>query len=567
MSIKTSSETAVEMVTASQSDLTTLSPSTGFRKGSAFWLTFIAVLVCTFVSALDLTAVSVALPTITESLHGGDKFVWIGSAYGLSSAAILPLSGRLADAFGRRPVMLAFVGLFLLGSALSGAAQNMNMLIAARTVQGIGSGGILNLSEIIVSDLVPLAERGMFMGIISSVWAVASGVGPPIGGVLAQANAWRWIFYVNLPLTGIAFILVLLFLRVRTPPGTMRDKLGRLDLFGNVIIIAGTTLALISLTWGGVTYKWTSAHTLATMIIGLVLMGAFFVYEWLVPQDPSIPWEVVGNRTTVSAYIATFFHSIASTAVFYYLPVYFQACMGSSPLRSSVQGLPIALAISPFALAAGTLVQALQKYRWVNVLAWALAVVGFGLFSTLDATSSTGKCVGFQIILAAALGLLYTATIFPTLAPLPVSRTASALAFFSFARTFAQTWGVTIGSTVLQNRLASTLPAQFTAQSPSGAQIAYAAIPVISGLDEPLRTQVRNAFANSLKTVWLVMVGMSGAGVLSLLLMKEVPMQKETDATFGLDDRTQSAVQDSEKAASATENVAERSTLDTTTQA
>ena len=141
----------------------------------------------------------------------------------------------------------------------------------------------------------------------------------------------------------------------------------------------------------------------------------------------------------------------------------------------------------------------------------------------------------------------YTATIFPTLAPLPVSRTASALAFFSFARTFAQTWGVTIGSTVLQNRLASTLPAKFTAQFPSGAQIAYAAIPVINTLEEPLRTEVRNAFAASLKTVWLVMVGMSGAGLLSVALMRELPMQKETDAMFGLEDRSQSAALDSEK--------------------
>lgn len=142
----------------------------------------------------------------------------------------------------------------------------------------------------------------------------------------------------------------------------------------------------------------------------------------------------------------------------------------------------------------------------------------------------------------------YTATIFPTLAPLPVARTASALAFFSFARTFAQTWGVTIGSTVLQNRLARTLPAEFAAQFPSGAQIAYAAIPVIGGLKEPLQTEVRKAFAESLKTVWLVMVGMSGAGLLSVALMREVPMQQVTDETYGLEDRSQGAVQDSEKA-------------------
>ena len=517
MSAKASFEAAVEPSSASQSDVTTPSPSTGFRKGSAFWLTFIAVLVCTFVSALDLTAVSIALPTITESLNGGSKFVWIGSAYGLSSAAILPLSGRLADAFGRRPVMLAFVGLFLIGSALAGASQNMDMLIAARSessnhlqlptvphvphptaVQGIGSGGILNLSEIIVSDLVPLAERGMFMGIISSVWAIASGMGPPIVSVAVICVVYGALIYlvcvrvvllprrmhgvgfsvssrpsavhvclsdcridVNLPLTGIAFILVLLFLRVRTPPRSIGEKLSRLDivyvvngvfnislcssdhvvLSGNVIIIAGTTLALIGLIWGGVAYAWTSAHTLTTLVIGLVLMGAFFVYEWLVPQDPSIPWEVVGNRTTVSAYVpcsilspqrtesATAISGRSSTAshpppcfvsnlgayrvrMFLssrhtdYLPVYFQACMGSSPLRSSVQGLPTALVIAPFAFVAGTLVQIVQKYRWANVLAWCLALVGFGLFSTLDASSTMGKWVGFQIVLAAAIGLL-----------------------------------------------------------------------------------------------------------------------------------------------------------------
>ena len=124
--------TALKLTSTVDSDVTA-NPASGFRKGSAFWLTFIAILVCSFVSALDLTAISIALPTITDSLSGGDKFVWVGSAYGLASAASLPLSGRLADAFGRRPVMLASVGLFFIGSALSGAAQNMDMLIGARS--------------------------------------------------------------------------------------------------------------------------------------------------------------------------------------------------------------------------------------------------------------------------------------------------------------------------------------------------------------------------------------------------------------------------------------------------
>ncbi|TBU37746.1 major facilitator superfamily domain-containing protein [Dichomitus squalens] len=348
MSSDSSPATAQKPTVTVDSD-TISNPASGFRKGSAFWLTFIAILVCSFVSALDLTAISIALRTITDSLNGGDKFVWVGSAYGLASAASLPLSGRLADTFGRRPVMLASVGLFFLGSALSGASQSMDMLIGARTVQGIGSGGILNLSEIIVSDLVPLLERGMFMGIISGVWDWPPDCESLVGAAFAQANAWRWILYLNLPLTGIAFVLVLLFLRVRMPPGTIGDKLAHLDTIGNLIIIAGTTVALIGLTWGGVAYKWTSPHTLATLVIGFVFIGMFFVYERLVPNEPSIPWEVVSDRTTLAAYIGTFFHGLTSTAVFYYLPTYFQACRGSSPLRSSVELLPITLVIAPFA--------------------------------------------------------------------------------------------------------------------------------------------------------------------------------------------------------------------------
>ncbi|TFK85585.1 MFS general substrate transporter [Polyporus arcularius HHB13444] len=509
---------------------------TGYHKGSAFWLSFLAIIVCTFVSALDVTAISTALPTITKDLGGGDKYVWVGAAYGLASAAILPLSGRLADAFGRRPVMLSAVALFSLGSALSGATQNMNMLVAARTVQGIGGGAILNLSDIIISDLIPLAERGMYMGIFALTWALASGVGPPIGGALAQASAWRWTFYLNLPLTGFAFALVLFFLRVKTPPGSLKEKLSRIDAFGNLFIIAGTTLVLIGLNWGGTRYAWSEAHVLATLIIGFVLIGAFFLYEWRVPKEPSIPWQVVAHRTTVAAYLGTFFHGVASVSLFFYLPVYLQACLGASPLRSSVDLLPSTLIISPFALLAGASVQMVQKYRWVNFLTWIFMIIGYGLLSTLREDSSTGHWVGFQVVVAAGIGLGFTATVFPVLAPLPVSRTAAALAFFAFSRTFAQTWGITIGSTILQNRLTKNLPLEFNALFPDGVQIAYAAIPVIGTLEEPLRTEVRRAFAESLAVIWQTMIGISGLGLLSVLLMREVPMGKTADDTYGLEE-------------------------------
>ncbi|KAI0921395.1 hypothetical protein AcW1_004613 [Taiwanofungus camphoratus] len=506
----------------------------GMRKGPNFWLTFVAVVVSMILSALDLTAVSTALPTITDDLKGGDSFSWVGSAYALSSTAILPLSGRLADIFGRRPVMLVSIVFFALGSALAGAAQNMHMLIAARAVQGVGGGGIINLAEIIVSDLVPLAERGIYQGILGLTWAFASGIGPPIGGAFAEKASWRWLFYLNLPLTGIAFVLVLLFLRVRTPGGSVRTKLARVDWLGNLIVIAGTTLAIMGLTWGGIRYPWTSVHVLAPLIIGLVLIVCFFIYESQVPDEPTMPWDILTNRTTVGGFMTTLVHGITSISIIYYMPVFFQACLGASPLRSSVQMLPTALVIAPFALVTGGTTQVISRYRPANIAGWVLTVVGFGVLTLLRANSSEGQWIGYQILAAAGTGLIFPAPIFPILAPLPVSRTAAALAFFAFLRAFGQTWGVTIGSTILQNELKKKLPADFVSQFPQGSEIAYAAIPQIGSLPEPLRTQVRTAFASSIDVIWKTMIGIAGLGLLSTLLLKEIPMAQHTDDSFGL---------------------------------
>lgn len=523
-------------------------PSGAARKGSAFWLTFLALITSTFLSALDMTSVGTALPTITADLHGGDDYSWVGSAYALSSTAVLPLSGALADIFGRRPVMLGAVLFFAIGSALSGSSQNMNMLIAARTVQGIGGGSIINLTEIITSDLVPLAERGLYQGLIGLTWALACGVGPPVGGAFASSASWRWLFYMNLPLAGIALVLVWFFLRVRAPEGSVREKFSRIDWTGNAIIVAGTTLAIVGLTFGGIRFPWNSAQVLAPLIIGLALVAAFLVYEAKVPKEPTIPWEVLNNRVTFSAYLGTFVHGVTSMAIIYYLPVYFQAVLGSSAIRSGVQTLPTALVISAFALACGISVQIFQRYMPVNVLGWVLMIIGFGIATLLKAGASTAQWVGFQVVVSAGIGLLFPAPVFPILAPLPVERTASALAFFAFVRSFAQTWGITIASTVLQNELKKQLPAAFVAQFPGGVEIAYAAIPVVGTLPEPLRSQVRVAFADSIDVIWKVMIGVAGAGLLSVLLMKEVPMHTEKDDTYGLS-VGQQAVVDEEKGA------------------
>ncbi|KAI9066150.1 MFS multidrug transporter [Trametes sanguinea] len=522
-------------MSASHSSTPPSTTPTKSPKGSAFWLSFLAIVVCNVLSALDVTAVSTTLPTIIHDLNGDNDFVWVGAAYGLASTAMLPCCGRLADVFGRRPVMLLSVAFFFLGSALSGAAQSMAMLIAARTIQGIGGGGITNMCSIIVSDLVPLVERGAYQGMIVLSWALAAALGPIVGGSLAQRASWRWLFYINLPLGGIAFVLVAVFLRVRTPPGSFKEKLGRVDWIGNAIVVAGTTLALVALTWGGVTYDWSSVHVLVPLITGAGLIASFFLYEAIIPPEPTVPLDIVKNRTSLGGYLETFFHGIVSIAIIYYLPVYFQACKLSSPIASAVKVFPLAIFSPTFSMLSGVLVKKMNKYRPVNYFGWTVIIIGLGLMTTIDVDSSTGEWAGYQALLAAGSGTIWAITLFPILAPLSVTRAAAALAFYNFIRTFAQTWGVTISAAILQNELKRRLPAAFLQQFPDGVEIAYAVIPLIPNLEEPLRSEVRVAFADSMATIWKALAAISAAGFVSTFLLREVPMQMYTDEKFGLE--------------------------------
>ncbi|KAF7357230.1 MFS domain-containing protein [Mycena sanguinolenta] len=525
-------------------------------KSRAFWLSFVALMFAVFLAALDLTAVATALPTIADALNDtrGD-YIWVGSAYALSSTAFIPLSGNLADVFGRKSVMLASVAFFVVGSAVAGASQNMSMMIAARSIQGVGGGGILTLSEIITSDLVPLAERGLYQGLLALIWALACYSGPPIGGGLSQnGKSWRWLFYLNLPIGGIAFALVLVFLSVKKPEGSTRDKLAKVDWVGNAIVIVGTGLANVGLSWAGTRYSWSSVQVLAPLVIGLILLIIFAVYEAKFAQWPAVPGDIVGNRTSLSALLVTIAHGIISIGMIFYLPgsyahlwdthrlrsrgeVFFQACFGASPLRSAVDFLPAALTTTPFGFFSVVCITMMKKYRVVNWTAWAISVVGFGVFSTIREDTSTGKWVGYQIICAMGVGPLFGTPMFPLLAPLPNTRAASALALFSFTRAFSQTWGITISSTILQNMLKKKLPAAFVSQFPPNLEIAYAAIPLIRQLEEPLRTQVRAAFADSMAVIWQTMIGFAGLGLIMSLLMKEVPMATTVDETYALKEK------------------------------
>ncbi|KAJ7776587.1 iron permease [Mycena maculata] len=453
------------------------------RMGSAFWLSYIA------------TAIPSSLPSIVKEFSGTADSSWMGSSYTPASAALVPFTGNLANIFGRRPIILGSVLLSAIGSSLAGSAQSMESLIIARTVQGMGGGGMTSLSSIIVVDLVSLVERGAYQGFKTMTWKCAMGIGPVLGGALSEKASWRWLFYINIPASGFAFFFVLFLLQVRTPEGNVWSKLASVDWFGNVL--------------ASVCFTWSDARVLAPLIAGLTLMVVFVMYEKY----------VVTNPTALASLVATFFNGIANISILYFLPLFFLSVFLASPLQSAIYSLPYGVVMSLFSLLNGVTVLQTRRYLPGNYAGWVLIGIGFGILGMASSRRSSSHW-GPELLYMSALS-------FPLVASIPVERLGSALAFQAFLRTFSQTWGISSSASILQNTVKGALPAQFIRQLPAGSDFVFAAVSRIAGLPEPLQSEVSLEFAHGITAlqVYRVMIGTAGLGLLCVFFMQEVPMR------------------------------------------
>ncbi|KAJ6506288.1 MFS general substrate transporter [Mycena vitilis] len=525
------------------------SPSTEFsapldtKRTARFWLIFVALCFCTLLSALDLGGVGTAAPTIVHDLKGGD-FTWVSSAYTLSSAACIPISGNMAQIFGRRPILLLGIILFAAGSAISGAAPTMTVLIVGR---GIGGGIAQSLTSIVVADLVALRERGMFIAITGVIWSVGGVVGPFIAGSLSQKASWRWLFYLNVPLACLTFIVVFVFLRLHTPRESLRRKLARVDWLGNALIMASACSCMIALTWGGVQFPWSSPRVLVPLILGVcgLVLSQYYESRW--PVQPTIPMKVLSNRTSFAGYVATFIQGMMTIGVGFYLPTWFQSVKDASPITSGLYFLPIVLTVSPSAVVQGILTTKTGKYRLINLIGWCLSLLGIGLLISVAQHTSLGVIIVSQLIMGVGMGLLY-ATTFVILAPLDVSDNASAVALMTFLRVFSQAWGVNIAGAILQNSLQTRIPASVIRSLPSGTEIAYTVIPLIYSMPTALKTEVQEAFLQSLRHVWIAMAVLSGIGMCTMVLIENIPLQSTTDKKWDtVNEKTPSAGTDAKR--------------------
>lgn len=375
--------------------------------------------------ALDITIVTTALPTIAEEFHSASGYTWVGSAYLIANSAATPIWGKVSDIFGRKPILLVTNAIFFVGSLLAATSVNMDMLIAARVIQGIGGGGLIVLVNICISDLFAMRERGAYFGIIGGVWALASSLGPVVGGAFTQNVSWRWCFYLNLPLDGCAFFIILFVLDLHTPKTPLWQGLKAVDWLGSLTMIAGTIMVLLGLEFGGITFPWKSATVICLLVFGVITIGLFFVVEHRLAPYPLMPLDLFSKRSNLAALGVCFFHAFVFISGSYFLPLYFQAVLGATPILSGVYLLPTALSLSFLSAFTGVFIRKTGQYLpciWFGLI---FMVAGFGSFIDLDVHSSWAKIIIFQIIAGIGVGpnfqspLIALQSLVPVCLPLP----------------------------------------------------------------------------------------------------------------------------------------------------
>jgi EmrB/QacA subfamily drug resistance transporter len=346
-----------------------------------------AVMLGLFLGALDQTIVGPALPTIVTELNGNDLYVWAITSYLLTSTISVPFWGKLSDLYGRKPMFIIGIVIFLVGSALSGLSQNMEQLILFRGIQGIGAGSLFPIALAVIGDLFSPAERGKYQGLFGAVFGIAFVAGPLIGGWLTENISWHWIFYVNIPIGIVSlFVITRLLPTVKNPRAT-RD----FDILGGVIFTIATSALLIGLTYKGLTnslthqqYLWTDWQVGGLIAAGLVGYLAFIWAESRA-KEPIIPLHLFRNRTYAASMISTFFAAFAFFGAIIFLPRWFQIVQGFSPTNSGLAALPLVIGLIGSSVGSGLFVARTGRYKWLLVGAILLMGIATALMTQLRA--------------------------------------------------------------------------------------------------------------------------------------------------------------------------------------
>jgi EmrB/QacA subfamily drug resistance transporter len=425
----------------------------------------ISLMLATSLVALDSTIVATAVPSIVADLGGFSQFPWLFSVYLLAQAVSVPVYGKLSDLFGRKPIMLFGIGLFLLGSILCGFAWSMPALIAFRAVQGLGAGAVQPMSVTIAGDIYTLAERAKAQGYLASVWAMSAVVGPTLGGLFAQYLTWRWIFFVNIPLCALAAWML-----IRRFHETVRPRVRRrIDYLGSVTLTVGCTLIILGLLEGGQAWAWYSSMSFLILASGAILIAIFIAVQRRVP-DPVLPLWIFGRRVLLASAVVALLVGAVLLGLTTYVPTFVQVVLGTGPLVAGFAlatltiGWPISAALSGrFYLRLG--------FRTTALIGCVLVIIGAGWCTLLGQGSTVWEVAGCCFVVGLGMGLVASPTLIAAQSSVGWAERGVVTANNLFSRSIGSAVGVAVFGAIANATLGSA-----TAAGSGGGSAAPAAL-------------------------------------------------------------------------------------------
>ena len=429
-----------------------------------------AIMMAMLLSAVDQTVVGTAMPRIVADLNGLQHYAWVATAYLLASTASMPIWGKLSDAFGRKRFFIAGMVIFVVGSALCGQASGMYELIAFRAFQGLGAGAMLPITQAIIGDIFPPAQRAKWSGVLMSVFAVATIIGPLLGGWITDNASWRWVFYVNLPV-GIAAIVVTAI----ALPGHVTVHKHRIDYGGAALLVAAAVPLLLGFSWAGSQYAWGSWQIVSLFAVAAVMGVAFYLRETRA-AEPVINPRLFENRVFSVSALASALQSAAMFGAIMFLPLFVQGVQGKSATNSGIILMPLMLGAMVMSIGAGQILARTGRYKVLVIIGFITVAVGALLLSRMGIETSWTVLARNMVVLGLGLGIAMSAFTVIVQNQYPSHRLGEVTAGLQFFRSIGATIGMAVFGTILTNQFAAhmkqNLPTQLAqAMEKRGASI------------------------------------------------------------------------------------------------
>ncbi|HEX6874754.1 MAG TPA: MDR family MFS transporter [Nocardioidaceae bacterium] len=512
-------------MTSHQASRPAAAPRTAVGLRSERGPVLLSVMLSTALVAIDATILAAAVPAIVTDLGGFSQFPWLFSVYLLAQAVSVPIYGKVADALGRKPVMLVGVALFLLGSVLCGFAWTMPLLIAARAVQGLGAGAILPMSMTIVGDIYTVEERARVQGFIASVWGMASIVGPTLGGVFSEYASWRWIFFVNLPVGAVAAWML-----VRQFHENVQRRRHRIDYAGATLLTVGCTLLILALLEGGHAWSWGSGVSIGLLALSAVLLVAVPFVERRAAEPILPPW-VFARRVLVGANAVSVLVGAVLIGLTSYIPTFAQGVLGFGAL---VAGFALAAMTIGWPIAAATAGRIYMRlgFRDTAVIGVAFIVLGSLLLLTIGQDSSLWQIALYTFVVGIGLGYTASPTLVAVQSVVDWDRRGVATGTNMFARSVGSAIGVAVFGAIANASLAHQFqnpPAGVAGRLPTSADDTTLALDRGSGVAASTREFIQAALSTATHHVFVGVAVLAVLMVVGVLLMPRRSSKLEFD--------------------------------------